>query len=80
MDACVDGEAGMTPGVPPEAAAAPVERAGEGAAAAAEPSVSIVRCGRLALLRLGVAILAESTMFPSTIELVKMCEVKLPRA
>ena len=76
MDACVDGEAGMAPGVPP------VERAGEGAAAAAaaEPSVSIVKCGRLALLRFGVAILAESTMFSSTIELVKICEVKLPRA
>ena len=70
MDACVDGEAGMAPGVPP------VERAGEGAAAA-EASVSIVKCGRLALLRFGVAILAESTMFPSTIELDKICDVKL---
>ena len=70
-DACVDGEAGMTPGVPMDAAAAaaaatpplpaPTERAGDGAAAA-EPSVSIVKCGRLALLRLGVETLAEPSM------------------
>lgn len=71
-DACVDGEAGMTPGVPLAAAAAaaaaptllaPTERAGEGAAAA-EPSVSIVRCGRLALLRLGVATLVAGSSMP----------------
>ena len=82
-DACVDGEAGMTPGVPMDAAAAaaaaatpplpaPTERAGEGAAAA-EPSVSIVKCGRLALLRLGVATLAESPMLYSIDGSVEMC-------
>jgi len=60
IDACVDGEAGMAPGVPPEAATVPTERAGDGAAAAAELSVSMVRCGRLALPRLVVAILAIS--------------------
>mmetsp|Transcript_32231 Transcript_32231/g.94900 ORF Transcript_32231/g.94900 Transcript_32231/m.94900 type:complete len:241 (+) Transcript_32231:1910-2632(+) len=87
IDACVDGEAGMTPGVPPDAEGAipalppPVGRAGEGAAAAAaaaEPSVSIVRCGRFALLRLGVAILAESSMFPSKVELVEICGMSCP--
>ena len=85
-DACVDGEAGMTPGVPMDAAAAaaaaatpplpaPTERAGEGAAAAepAEPSVSIVKCGRLALLRLGVATLAESPMLYSIDGSVERC-------
>ena len=80
-DACVDGEAGMTPGVPRDAAAAaaatppllaPTERAGEGAAAA-EPSVSIVKCGRLALLRLGVAAFAESSMLYSINGLVERC-------
>ena len=51
--------AAATPPLP-----APTERAGEGAAAA-EPSVSIVKCGRLALLRLGVATLVESPMLYS---------------
>lgn len=71
MDACVDGEAGMAPGVPP------VERAGEGAAAA-EPSVSIVKCGRLALLWFGVAILAESTMFPQQLNLSRYVKLSCP--
>ena len=67
MDAAAAAAAATPP--PP----APTERAGEGAAAAAEPRVSIVKCGRLALLRLGVATLAESPMLYSIDGSVEMC-------